>query len=215
MKPSTDDLIRQLGAGLQPSPPHVLDLRVSMALAIGACAALLLMMATLGIRPDLQVASQQWILWGKIGYAAILTAGGYLLCVQAARPAARPRWRIAVVLLPVALAVTAATLHTFSLPAESRRVAWLGETAAICPWLIGMLSLPCLLALCLVMRRAAPTKLRWAGFCAGLLAGAISMLVYALHCPEEGIAFIASWYTLGMCLPAALGTLIGPRLLRW
>jgi hypothetical protein len=91
----------------------------------------------------------------------------------------------------------------------------LGETAAICPWLIALLSLPCLLALAVVMRRAAPTRLRWAGFCAGLLAGAISMLVYSLHCPETGVAFVATWYTLGMCVPAAVGALLGPRLLRW
>ncbi len=115
----------------------------------------------------------------------------------------------------VGLALTAAMLRSADLPAEVRRTDWLGETAALCPWLIGLLSVPCLVALCVVMRRAAPTRLRWAGCCAGLLAGAISMLVYSLHCPEQGMAFIATWYTLGMCIPAAAGAVLGPRLLRW
>jgi hypothetical protein len=215
MSESTTQLIERLGAGLKPSPPHVLDRKLASALAVGAVAAFLLLTASLGLRPDLAAASAQWMLWGKLGYAASLALGGYVLCTQAARPEARPRWRVAVILLPVALALAAALLRTFSLPGDVRGTEWLGETAARCPWLIGLLSLPCLLALCFVMRRAAPTRLRWAGFCAGLLAGAISMLVYSLHCPEEGVAFVASWYTIGMCMPAAIGAAMGPRLLRW
>ncbi len=215
MKESTTQLIERLGAGLTPSPPHLLDRRLATALAIGTAATFLLLTASLGLRPDLAAAGAEWMLWGKIGYAATLALGGYLLCVQAARPEARPRWRVAAVLVPVALALVAALLRTASLPADVRSSEWLGETAAICPWLIALLSLPCLLALCFVMLRAAPTRLHWAGFCAGLLAGAISMLVYSLHCPEEGVAFVASWYTIGMCVPAAVGAALGPRLLRW
>lgn len=215
MNRSTSELIERLGAGLKPSPPNVLDMKLLTSMAIGAAVALILLIVSLGLRPDLAEASTQWLLWGKLGYAATLTAGGYILCLQAARPAARPGWRIAVILLPVASAMVAALTRTATLPASARSSEWLGETAALCPWLIGLLSLPCLLALCLVVRRAAPTRLRWAGFCTGLLAGAISMLIYSLHCPEEGIAFIASWYTLGMCLPASIGAVLGPRLLRW
>jgi hypothetical protein len=215
MKESTAQLIERLGAGLKPSPPHVLDRRLAAAGAIGAIAALLLLIASLGLRPDLAAASAQWVLWGKLGYATALVLGGFVLCVQAARPDARPRWRVGVVLIPVALAVVAALIRSAALPPDVRSAEWLGETATMCPWLIGLLSLPCFLGLLVVMQRAAPTRLRWAGFCAGLLAGAISMLVYSLHCPETGLAFVASWYTLGMCLPAALGAALGPQLLRW
>jgi hypothetical protein len=215
VKESTAELIDRLSTGLKPLSPRALDRRLVAAVALGAVAALLLLTASLGLRPDLAAASMQWMLWGKLGYAATLCAGCYLLCIQAARPAARPHWRVAAVLLPIALAATAALLRTASLPAGARSSEWLGQTAAICPWLIGLLSLPCLLALCFVMRRAAPTRLRWAGFSAGLLAGAISMLVYSMHCPEEGVAFVASWYTIGMCMPALAGAALGPRLLRW
>jgi hypothetical protein len=144
-----------------------------------------------------------------------LGVSGYLLCSQAARPGAHPRWRIAVFLAPVVIVAGVAMWRAVGLPVEAQRAEWLGHTAALCPWLIGLLSLPCLTALCFVMRRAAPTRLRWAGFCAGLCAGAIAMGVYSLHCPESGLAFIATWYTLGMCLPAALGATFGPLLLRW
>ncbi|MEO8307469.1 MAG: DUF1109 domain-containing protein [Pseudomonadota bacterium] len=215
MKESTSQLINRLSSDLAPTPRHVLDSRLAAALVIGAAAAFVLLTSSLGLRADLSTAVATWTLWGKLLYAAALVAGGYVLCGQAARPAAHPRWRIIMVLLPIGIAVIAALWRSAVLSSGARTTEWLGATAAICPWLIGLLSLPCLLALCFVMRRAAPTRLRWAGFCAGLLAGAISMLVYALHCPETGLAFVASWYTLGMCLPAALGALMGPQLLRW
>ena len=48
-----------------------------------------------------------------------------------------------------------------------------------------------------------------------MLAGAIGALVYLLYCPEMAPPFLLVWYTLGMLLPAALGALVGPRVLRW
>lgn len=217
MKEPTSQLIERLTTGLGPASPHALRRAFAMAGAMGGATALLILVATLGFRPDLAAAgtSGEWALWGKLAYATALCAGGYLLCVEAARPGTRPGWRVLMLLLPVALAVIAGLVRISTLPPDDRVAAWLGETAAVCPWLIGLLSLPCLLALTAVMRRAAPTQLRWAGCCAGLLAGAISMLMYSLHCPEQGAAFVATWYTLGMCVPAAVGTMFGPQLLRW
>ena len=50
---------------------------------------------------------------------------------------------------------------------------------------------------------------------AGLLAGSAAAVVYALHCEETAPAFVATWYSAGMFLPALLGLIIGPRVLRW
>jgi hypothetical protein len=50
---------------------------------------------------------------------------------------------------------------------------------------------------------------------AGLLAGATATMVYCLHCPEMGVPFWGVWYFLGILIPAAVGLLLGPRLLRW
>jgi len=209
------ELIARLSSDLKPVPRRALDRRMATALLLGAVLALALLVVALGLRKDLGEAARQWVLWVKLGYAAALGIGGYVLCAQAARPDAQPRWRVLVVILPIALVAMAALLQITSLPAGTRTDAWLGETASRCPWLIAMLSIPCWLALCFVMRRAAPTRLRWAGFCAGLLAGAIAMFVYSLHCPETGLAFVATWYTLGMCLPAMVGAVMGAWVLRW
>ena len=50
---------------------------------------------------------------------------------------------------------------------------------------------------------------------AGLLAGAGGALIYSLHCVEMAAPFIGVWYVLGMSIPAAVGAVIGPSVLRW
>ena len=65
------------------------------------------------------------------------------------------------------------------------------------------------------LRGLAPTRLRAAGMVAGGLAGAAAALVYAVHCNEMALPFLAVWYVLGMFVPAALGAAAGPRFLRW
>jgi hypothetical protein len=66
-----------------------------------------------------------------------------------------------------------------------------------------------------VVRRAAPTDLARAGAFAGLAAGGMSAMAYALHCTDDSLPFIAVWYggTIVLCILA--GAILGPRLLRW
>jgi hypothetical protein len=49
----------------------------------------------------------------------------------------------------------------------------------------------------------------------GLTAGALGAAVYALHCDEMAAPFLATWYLLGMTIPALIGAGAGLRLLRW
>jgi len=50
---------------------------------------------------------------------------------------------------------------------------------------------------------------------AGLVAGGISAVAYALHCTDDSLPFVALWYggTIVVCTLA--GAALGPRLLRW
>lgn len=95
------------------------------------------------------------------------------------------------------------------------RSAWLGHSALLCPAAVLGLGLPALAGLMWALRGLAPTRPAAAGAAAGLLAGALGALGYALACTELGLAFVALWYSLGVALSAALGALLGPRLLRW
>ena len=92
---------------------------------------------------------------------------------------------------------------------------WMGHSAIQCFWCIPLLAGPLLLGALWAFRQFAPTRLRLAGFSAGLLAGAVAAVVYALHCDEAAPAFVATWYGAGMLFPALLGFVIGPRVLRW
>ena len=91
----------------------------------------------------------------------------------------------------------------------------LGSTWRTCPFNIAALSVPAFVAGFWALKGAAPTRLVWTGAGAGLLAGALGALVYALHCPEMATPFLAVWYVAGMAIPTALGAVLGPRLLRW
>jgi len=91
----------------------------------------------------------------------------------------------------------------------------LGSSWLSCPWNVLALSLPGLGAALWAVRGLAPTRPRAAGFAAGMFAGALGALGYALACQEGSAAFVAVWYTLGIGLTGGLGALLGPRVLRW
>jgi hypothetical protein len=65
------------------------------------------------------------------------------------------------------------------------------------------------------VRQTAPTDLTRAGAVAGLVAGTVGAIGYALHCTDDSLPFIAIWYggTIALCTFA--GAKLGPRLLRW
>ncbi len=90
-----------------------------------------------------------------------------------------------------------------------------GTTWQSCPFLIAGLSLPLFVTFSWALRGLAPTRLRLAGLAVGFLSGALSALIYCLHCPEMGLPFVACWYLLGMLIPTAVGGMLGPKLLRW
>src|SRR5690348_15850387 len=91
----------------------------------------------------------------------------------------------------------------------------MGHSSRVCAPLVLSTALPTLAATFRALKRLAPTRLRMAGAIAGLFAGGAGAFVYSFHCTEGAAPFNASWYTLGILATAALGELLGPRLLRW
>jgi hypothetical protein len=81
--------------------------------------------------------------------------------------------------------------------------------------LILLLSAPIYAALVAVLRTLAPIDLARTGAAAGLAAGGLAATLYGLHCPEQGAAFVATWYSLGIAAATAGGALAGRWLLRW
>jgi hypothetical protein len=40
-------------------------------------------------------------------------------------------------------------------------------------------------------------------------------MAYAMYCPVDSVAFVTTWYVVAIALCAALGAVVGARLLRW
>lgn len=209
-----EGLVDQLVKQHRRTPLGRLPRRVANAAVLGAAVTMALVLAW-GLRPDIAAASTTPRFWVKLGFGAGFAAAGLaglLALFRPEHPAPRRLWLAAV---PVAVIVAAAFREVAALPTTELMAAWLGNSALICPFAIAVLSVAPATALFLAGRRSAPTRLRLTGAVIGLASGGISATLYALHCPETGMAFVATWYLIGILLAASAGALSGPRLLRW
>lgn len=195
--------------------PNAVGRRLAFALAASVPVSAALMVAWLGIRPDLAEAAGESMFWGKVAFVALLSGGGSMAAARLSRPGASLAPLPGLLAVPVlAMWLLAAVTLAGAAPGE-RLELFLGVSWDECAFNIAALSLPVFVAVLWAMKGLAPTRLRLAGAGAGLLAGAVGALVYTLHCPESEAPFLGTWYVLGMLIPVAAGAALGPRLLRW
>jgi hypothetical protein len=86
---------------------------------------------------------------------------------------------------------------------------------AICVGRILFLSLPAMILTFAFMRQAAPTQPLFAGAAIGILSASVGALAYTLACRNDGTAFVAIWYAAACAIMAAVGAMMGHRVLRW
>lgn len=211
----TDDLVAMLAREAGPAPSAAVGGRFAAALGVGAIGALALLAALLGVRPDLREATADPMFWVKLGYPALLLAAAFPTVCRLARPGKRAARVAALAGFPVAAIVLLAAGAFAAAAPEARAALVLGESWSECIVNVALLALPAFVAALWAMRGLAPTRPAVAGAFCGLLAGATGALAYALHCPEMAAPFLATWYTIGMVVPVAVGALLGPALLRW
>jgi hypothetical protein len=209
----TDTLIEMLAREAGPAPRALAARRLATAAVLGLLASGGTAVAILGAIPGPMFATH--VPWSKIVYAGALALAAGWLTARLSRPAAaadRPR-RVTFAVVIVMAALGAVSL--WAEPDGLRVAALLGRSWKTCPWSVLALSLPALAAALWAVRGLAPTRPHAAGSAAGLLAGAIGAIGYALHCPEASIAFVAVWYTAGIALAGVIGAALGPLVLRW
>ncbi len=204
-----------LAADAVPVATHAVAWRLAVSLAWGLPLALLLMVFTQGLRPDLAQAARSGMFWMKIVFAVGLACASFATVERLARPGMRVGAAWAALATPLLLLWLAAVLVLLQSDPAQRSALVLGATWRTCPFNIAWISLPVFAAVLWAMRGLAPTRLALAGAAAGLLAGCLGALVYALHCTESAAPFMAVWYVLGISLPALVGAVMGPRWLRW
>lgn len=212
---STEGCIARLAADLRPIPANAMSRRLGLGLAIGAFAALIALTVTFGLRPDLVSAAGTAAFWLKWAFTLSLTCAAFTIVRRLGRPTGKVGLAWLGIALPIGLVFVAAFAELAAVPPTMRAGIWLGQTSARCPIAIAVLAAPIFMGLTWVFRSFAPTRLRLAGFVAGLLAGTAGASVYALSCPETSMAFLATWYTLGVLFAGAVGAGLGPRVLKW
>lgn len=212
---NTERLIASLSADVPRVSRHALAGRIAFGIAGGAIVAMVVMALGLGVRPDLHLAMQGFSFWMKWTYTVSLGIGAVYAVSRLARPVPTSLRRLWLLAIPVLVLAGIGIAELASTPSQEWLAMWLSKSWMVCPWLVLALSVPIFAGLLWSFRKLAPTRLRAAGAVAGLAAGAWAATVYCLHCPEVSAIFVLTWYSLGILLATGVGSLIGPRLMRW
>lgn len=212
---STEHLIAELAADVRPVAPGAAAWRIAAAMLGGGLVALLALDLWFG--PPLQAVAQSgaMVFAVKFAYAVAIAGIAADLALLSGRPGRRIGLRWVWLALPPLVIAAAVAMQLADASAATRETLVFGSTWAQCLIAISTTSIPAFVLLLLAFRRLAPLGLKASGFLAGLSAGAAASIVYALYCPETAAPFLLVWYSLGMLVPATIGALVGPRLLRW
>lgn len=209
----TEDLIRVLAAdGSRPVVPVARTLW--RALGLGALASTALLLLLLHPRADLPRAIFTLRFDFKLVFALSVVVAAMLFLKETARPFVPERWRWPLVLGPIFL-LTGVIVELCRQPAAAWGGLLIGHNAAHCLSLIPMLSLPLVACLLLALRHAAPMRPVVAGATAGLVAGGVGSMLYALTCPDDSPLFVATWYPIAIAVVTGGAAWVGRRWLRW
>ena len=206
----TDDLIRSLAstAGMRRSASLQAAFTVTGAASL-ACA-LLLVFSIIGIRQDFADMAVRMPFAFKVVYTGALVVGASVVALYAATPGASATALYA--LLPAVILLACGVIFD---PTGFPIMGRTDTAVAICVGRILFLSLPAMMLTFVFMGRSAPTQPLFAGAVVGMLSGSVGALAYALACRNDGTAFVAIWYAAACAIMAAVGAIVGHRVLRW
>jgi hypothetical protein len=208
----TDDLVRLLAADARrTAPPRTLIILAVLASGAIACLALI---ALVGVRSDLLSALSDPRVTFKFAFAATAAIAAVAYGLRAIRPEDRSS-PLFFALPVVALIAVGIALELSLTPASTWSSAAWGTTPFRCLGLIVTVALVPIAALLQALRAGAPCRPTIAGAAAGLGGGAIGAAVFALHCPNDSVLFVAIWYGLGIAIAGAVGAAGGRRRLAW
>lgn len=209
----TDDLIEALARSPEPPPAPNHGLRFALALFAGLAVAATLLVTFWSLRPDIGVAIMPVMM--KAGFSAAAAAVALPVLLQLAMPGRPLGWRIAGLagFFILAAAIVAVALIGAE-PGERLRL-WTGGAFPWCLVIIPLLAAPTAMLLARLLRELAPTEMRASGAALGAVSGGIGAMAYAMYCPIDSVAFVATWYSVAIALCAVIGSVLGARLLRW
>jgi hypothetical protein len=210
----TDQLINTLAAdNTHQSRP--VSFALALALLAAAPVSIFMFVAEMGVRPDVMTAMHNPFFDLKFAVTMALAAAAITISLHLSRPEASLRGFVWLLAIPAGLlgaGISGEMMMPQRLPMMTRLV---GSNSKVCMTAVPLMSLPLLAASLLGLRHGAPTRPAVAGAMAGLLSAGLAATLYASHCTDDSPLFVATWYSIGTALMAALGALIGSRVLKY
>jgi hypothetical protein len=210
----TDDLIDMLARETGPVRKPQIAERMALALGGGFVLGLGLLLASLGLRPDIGVETGAVLM--KAAFSGAFAAAGAGLAMRLARPGRPLRGRLIAV---IAAFVIAAGLFVIAMigahPDLRMQQLFAGGLPPPCLYLIPLFGAPAAGLMMWFARDFAPTRLALAGAAIGAAGGGVGAMAYAMYCPIDSPIFVTGWYGLAIALSAVIGAVVGTRLLRW
>jgi hypothetical protein len=209
----TDQLINTLTADNTRARP--VSLVLALALLAAAPVSILGFMAEMGVRPDVMTAMHNPFFDLKFAVTLALAAAAITISLHLARPEASLRGFVWLLAIPAGLLVAGISGEMTMpqrLPMMTRMV---GHNSKVCLTAVPLLSLPLLAAALIGLRHGAPSRPALAGAMAGVMSSGLAATLYASNCTDDSPLFVATWYTLATIIVAAIGALVGSRVLRF
>jgi hypothetical protein len=211
----TDDLVALLSTNLEPVDRSSVVRTLCVGLAAGSIVALGVTLVGLGVRSDLMTVHALIFLAVKLAFAVGTVSLALVYLTRLVRPGGERRTPSFLVAMPFLVVVFLAAISLGRAPSSHWDQMIVGDQ-----WLECLVSIPIIAIVPFAVsiwavRRAAPTNLSRTGAFAGLAAGGVSAMAYALHCTDDSLPFVAVWYGGTIVLCTLAGAALGPRLLRW
>lgn len=176
---------------------------------------ILLVVATIGPRLDLAEAWRTPPVLLKLAFGASVAFIALRLFLATLKPGLSPARRLPSAALPFAALAVLAILTLAQAPFADWGALIFGRYWLACLVFVPLYALVPLGLLILLARQGAPVEPRLTGLTAGLAAGGLAVVAYALHCPDDAIPFLSTWYPLALAVSTAIGAILLPPLTHW
>jgi hypothetical protein len=206
-----DLLIDRLVSDLVPVKP----LRVSrfwLLVAGGLVLSVVLMVARLGMRPEIAVVALTPVMFWKLAATLLLGITLSLLVLRHGRPGGKAT-HVDVMLVLLALALFWMPGITGLLWSNGAGV--FGESFTGCLKFVSLAALVPLAGFLIWLRRAAPVYPLRAGALAGCAAGAFGGFAFAWYCPHDAYQYVSFYYSLPALWLSAIGAVATRILCKW
>jgi hypothetical protein len=211
----TEDFVALLSTNLEPVDRGVVVRTLCLASGAGAIMALGIAFLGLGFRSDMAATRALVFLAVKLAFAIGIVGLAIVYLTRLTRPGGERNISAFLIVAPFLAIVILAAISLGSAPRAHWDRMIVGDQWLECLISIPIIAIVPFAASIWAVRKGAPTNLVRAGAFAGLLAGGVSAIGYALHCTDDSLPFIAVWYGGTIVLCTLAGAVLGPLLLRW